>query len=188
LIGPNYNRFATQSLSSGAFADGFHTFTADWYPDHISFFVDGRLFNSQYRAEAGSGWVFDHPFYLVLDVAVGGNQLGDPDEATIFPQQLPVDWVHVYRAGPPAASVSGRITGLGGKCVEAAGTVDGRATGSTTAPARKPRPGRWPPTARSGGRASAWSRRPRPTRLRFGSVRAPVGGRSCGRRKRTGRW
>jgi beta-glucanase (GH16 family) len=127
LAGPDYSSFVGDSLASGTFADAYHTFTADWYPDHISFFVDGHLFNSQYRAPTGSGWVFDHPFFLVLDLAVGGNQPGDPDASTTFPQQLSVDWVRVYRAGPPTGSVSGRIVGPGGKCVEPAGTVAGSA-------------------------------------------------------------
>jgi beta-glucanase (GH16 family) len=123
LIGPNYNQWAASTLGSGNFADDYHTFTADWYPDHISFLVDGHVFSSQYKARAGAGWVFDHPFFLVLNVAVGGTQAGNPDAGTAFPQQMLVDWVRVYQPGPPTAPVTGRLTGLAGKCVEGTGTA-----------------------------------------------------------------
>ncbi len=127
LAGPGYSKWVTTTLSSGTFADGYHTFTADWYPDHISFFVDGQLYHSQYRAPAGAGWVFDHPFFLELDIAVGGNQPGNPDGSTALPQQMLVDWVRVYQAGPPTNPATGRIVGLAGKCVAAAGTTNGSA-------------------------------------------------------------
>jgi beta-glucanase (GH16 family) len=119
LIGPGYKELSADTLSSGTFADGYHTFTADWYPDHISFFVDGHLYDSQFRSQAGAGWVFDHPFFLILNLAVGGTQPGSPSASTAFPQQMLVDWVRVYQAGPPAAAAAGAITGLAGQCVEA---------------------------------------------------------------------
>jgi beta-glucanase (GH16 family) len=122
LHGPsNYNTTSTYTLSSGAFADSFHTFAADWYPDHISFSVDGQIYNSQYRANAGSGWVFDHPFFLLLNVAVGGNWPGSPDGTTSFPQKMLVDYVHVFNYAYPSAPATGQITGIGGKCVDVAG-------------------------------------------------------------------
>jgi beta-glucanase (GH16 family) len=119
LIGPGYKESSADTLSSGTFADAYHTFTVDWYPDHISFFVDGHLYDSQYRRQAGAGWVFDHPFFLILNLAVGGTQPGSPSASTAFPQQMLVDWVRVYQAGPPTVSAEGAITGLAGHCVEA---------------------------------------------------------------------
>jgi len=115
LIGPGYSKFATTTMNGGTFADDFHTFAADWYPDHVSFLVDGRVYASQYRTPAGAGWVFDHPFFLVLDVAVGGNQPGNPDASTTFPQRLLVDWVRVYQAGEPTTSTTGQLTGNAGQ-------------------------------------------------------------------------
>ncbi len=100
LIGPSYNVWARDTLSSGTFADAYHTFTADWYPDHVSFFVDGQLYDTQYQAQAGASWVFDHPFFLILNLAVGGTEPGNPDASTTFPQQMLVDWVRVYQAAP----------------------------------------------------------------------------------------
>jgi serine/threonine protein kinase/beta-glucanase (GH16 family) len=111
LVGPGYNSLSSDSSSSGTFAGSYHTFTADWYPDHISFFVDGHLYATKYRSQAGADWVFDRPFSLVLDLAVGGNQPGAPNARTTFPQQMLVDWVRVYQAvGPAAAAGSTRST------------------------------------------------------------------------------
>jgi beta-glucanase (GH16 family) len=45
----------------------------------------------------GARWVFDHPFFLLLNVAVGGNWPGNPDTTTTLPQEMVVDWVRVYR-------------------------------------------------------------------------------------------
>jgi beta-glucanase (GH16 family) len=107
LVGPGYSAWSSDSLSSGTFADSYHIFTADWYPDHISFFVDGHLYATRYRSQAGAGWVFDHPFSLVLNLAVGGSQPGSPGAGTTFPQQMLVDWVRVYTAGPTTAAPTG---------------------------------------------------------------------------------
>jgi beta-glucanase (GH16 family) len=43
-------------------------------------------------------WAFDHPFFIILNVAVGGNWPGEPDDTTVFPQQMLVDYVRVYQA------------------------------------------------------------------------------------------
>ena len=42
-------------------------------------------------------WVFDHPFYIILNIAVGGNFVGPPDASTVFPQTMLIDWVRVYK-------------------------------------------------------------------------------------------
>ncbi len=82
------------------FSSGFHTFAADWYPDRISFSVDGHVYETIDRASLPSGqtWVFDKPFYLILNVAVGsmGSGSGAPDSLTSFPQTMLVRWVKVY--------------------------------------------------------------------------------------------
>ena len=47
----------------------------------------------------GARWVFDHPFFIILNVAVGGSFVGAPDASTQFPQTMLVDWVRVYGVG-----------------------------------------------------------------------------------------
>ena len=78
---------------------GFHTYGVRWLPGSIQFSFDGRPYGSITAADlpAGSRWVFDHPFYLILNVAVGGRWAGSPDASTTFPQTLSVDHVRVYQ-------------------------------------------------------------------------------------------
>lgn len=102
--GPGYSGgnplTGTYSLPNGAFADGFHTFAVDWAPDSIKWSVDGNVYSTKTTADTGGNkWVFDHPFYLILNVAVGGNWPGSPDGSTQFPQQMVVDYVHVTTSG-----------------------------------------------------------------------------------------
>ena len=81
----------------GAFADGYHTFTVDWAPDSVTFYVDGNQYERHTPADTnGNQWVFDHPFFIILNVAVGGGWPGSPDGSTSFPQTMSVDYVHVY--------------------------------------------------------------------------------------------
>ncbi|MEO3873496.1 RICIN domain-containing protein [Nonomuraea sp. B12E4] len=116
---------------SGAFADAFHTFAVDWSPNLIVWYVDGNEYQRRTPASLGGRrWVFDHPFFMIMNVAVGGLWPGYPDASTTFPQTLTVDYVRVY--APPdngGGGTSGRITGLGGKCVDVAGasTANGAA-------------------------------------------------------------
>jgi beta-glucanase (GH16 family) len=81
------------------FADDFHVFAVEWDPDSLLFYVDGSLYSTRTRADlpAGAAWVFDHPFFLILNVAVGGGWPGNPDETSVFPQRMLVDYVRVYQ-------------------------------------------------------------------------------------------
>ena len=86
------------------FADDFHVFAVEWDPDAVSFFVDQDLYVRHTRADLHPGWkwVFDKPFFVILNVAVGGDWPGNPDSTTVFPQAMLVDYVRVYqRAEPP---------------------------------------------------------------------------------------
>jgi beta-glucanase (GH16 family) len=79
------------------FADDFHTFAIEWEPTAIRFYVDGNLYQTKTAADAaGRQWVFDHPFFIILNLAVGGSFPGSPDATTSFPQTLTVDYVRVY--------------------------------------------------------------------------------------------
>jgi beta-glucanase (GH16 family) len=82
-----------------SFADDFHVFAVDWSPTAVTFLVDGHRYARQTRPPGHAGWKFDHPFFLLLNVAVGGRWPGSPDETTAFPQRMVVDYVRVY--APP---------------------------------------------------------------------------------------
>lgn len=109
LHGPGYSGAngigAEYSLPDGArFADDFHVFAVEWEPAEIRWYVDGTLFSTKRPSDLpeGARWVFDHPFFLLLNVAVGGNWPGEPDATTTFPQRMLVDYVRVYELAPQA--------------------------------------------------------------------------------------
>jgi len=81
------------------FADDSHIFAVEWEPNAIRFYVDGDLYTTRTRSDLprGQKWVFDHPFFLLMNVAVGGGWPGSPDASTVFPQAMLVDYVRVYR-------------------------------------------------------------------------------------------
>src|SRR5215217_5809355 len=103
IHGPGYSGAdgigAPYALTSGAFSDAFHVFAVEWEPNQIRWYVDGQLYQTRTPADLppGSAWVFDHPFFMLLNVAVGGYWPGDPDTTTVFPQRMLVDYVRVYR-------------------------------------------------------------------------------------------
>ncbi|MEU5714693.1 lectin [Streptomyces sp. NPDC020403] len=126
LHGPGYSGSggigAGYTLPGGqAFADAFHTFAVDWSPNSITWSVDGTVYQRRTPADlGGKQWVFDKPFFVILNLAVGGYWPGDPDASTAFPQQLLVDYVRVS-SGSGQQGGGGPITGLAGKCVDVAG-------------------------------------------------------------------
>lgn len=106
LHGPGYsggNALTSRyNLPGGAtFDQGFHVFAVEWNDDQITWLVDDTRFLSIRTVDLPSSgqWVFRHPFFIILNVAVGGNFVGAPDATTTFPQTMLVDWVRVYRRG-----------------------------------------------------------------------------------------
>jgi beta-glucanase (GH16 family) len=96
----NYGPTGTFKLPNGAsFAGAFHTFSIEWEPGTIRFYVDDQLYEMQTQSTVPGAdkWEFEHPFYLLINVAVGGAWPGSPDSTTTFPQTLKVDWVRVYQ-------------------------------------------------------------------------------------------
>ncbi len=77
---------------------GFHVYAVEWAPNDIKFFFDDHLIAERTPKDLpeGAAWVYDHPFFLLLNVAVGGAWPGYPDETTVFPQRMLVDYVRVY--------------------------------------------------------------------------------------------
>lgn len=109
IHGPGYSGAngisAAFTLPRGRFADEYHVFAVEWEPSLIRFYVDNNLYATRTPANlpAGTKWVYDHPFFILLNVAVGGNFGGNPDQTTTFPQTMAVDYVRVYkRAGSEA--------------------------------------------------------------------------------------
>ena len=103
IHGPGYSGGAgigsPFSLASGRFADDYHLYAAEWEPNVIRFYVDSNLYATRTPADLpkGTKWVYDHPFFLILNLAVGGDWPGAPDNATVFPQTMLVDYVRVYK-------------------------------------------------------------------------------------------
>lgn len=87
----------TYSLLNDRFDTGFHIFGIEWGPDYINYYVDNVLYNQITPANVTGEWVFDHPFYIIINLAVGGNFVGAPNSETIFPQTMLVDYVRVYK-------------------------------------------------------------------------------------------
>jgi len=87
----------------GRVDDGFHAYGAIWSPGKIEFYVDDwkKPFMSATRASLPSGapWVFDKPFFIIMNLAVGGSWPGAPSGATPNPAQMRVDYVRVYHRG-----------------------------------------------------------------------------------------
>jgi beta-glucanase (GH16 family) len=102
LHGPGYSGAGgigrADTLRSGAYADDFHVYAVEWQPNDIRWYVDGRQYHRMTPADIPNGtkWVFQHPFFLLLNLAVGGGWPGDPDASSTFPQQMVVDYVRVY--------------------------------------------------------------------------------------------
>jgi len=88
------------------FADSFHTFAVEWEPNVIRFYCDGILYKTRTPADLPQGhtWVFNQPFFILLNVAVGGGWPGNPDGTTVFPQTMLVDYVRVYQRSTPSST------------------------------------------------------------------------------------
>ena len=101
--GPGYSGAGgiggTAVLGTGRhLSDDFHVFAVVWEENSIRFLLDGEPYFrvTPSRLPAGAHWVFDHPFFLLLNLAIGGDWPGPPDRTTEFPQRLTVDYVRIY--------------------------------------------------------------------------------------------
>ncbi len=88
-----------QLPAGGSFSHDFHVFGLDWSPNLIRWYVDGNLYATvtQDQLSADSQWVFDKPFFILLNLAVGGDLPGPPDQSTTFPQKMLIDYIRVYQ-------------------------------------------------------------------------------------------
>jgi len=102
LHGPGYSGSnpltSAYRLPRGWFSDSFHVFAVEWEPNVVRFYVDSQLYATQTPTDlpAGKPWVYDHPFFVLLNLAVGGDFPGRPRDSTVFPQRMLVDYVRVY--------------------------------------------------------------------------------------------
>jgi beta-glucanase (GH16 family) len=102
--GPGYSGGSgigrSYDVSPTVLADDFHVYAIEWEPTAIRWYLDGFNYFTATNTmiPAGAKWVFDHPFFIIMNVAVGGNWPGYPDGTTIMPQQMTVDYVRVYQA------------------------------------------------------------------------------------------
>ena len=80
----------------------YHTFTVEWEPNLITWYVDGIQYHQAEPSDVPGPWVFEKPFFLLLNFAIGGNFGGTIDPANTYPQEYLVDYVRVYQ-GPDTA-------------------------------------------------------------------------------------
>ncbi len=106
LHGPSYSGgssyHGSYTLPAGSYGE-FHTYTFEWTADAVRWLVDGNqlyLMTADSIRARGQRWVYDQPFFIILNLAIGGIFDGDPDAATRFPQRMVVDYVSVSRPQP----------------------------------------------------------------------------------------
>ena len=90
-LGGNY------TMPSGDFSQEFHVFSIEWDSTKIEWYVDGILYFTGNISDVTGNNPFDKPFFFILNIAVGGNWPGGPDNTTVFPQRMIVDYVRVYQ-------------------------------------------------------------------------------------------
>ena len=85
----------TEPLSSN-----YHVYAIEWEPDEIRWYLDDTQYFTLTHdmLPDGAPWVFDHPFFLIMNIAVGGHWPGYPDDTTTFPQTMHIEYVRVYQA------------------------------------------------------------------------------------------
>lgn len=97
---------ASYTLPGGRkFSEDFHVFGMEWSEGVIEFFVDDTVYQELRRdrmpkSYAEREWVYDHEFFFIVNVAVGGRWPGYPDESTVFPQAMEIDYIRVYQQQP----------------------------------------------------------------------------------------
>ncbi len=88
-------------------ASAFHVYAVEWSPDTISYYVDQTKYHTVTNDQTGSpAWPFDTPFYIIVNLAVGGGWVGTPGPSTVFPAMMEIDYVRVYQT-PGEIGISG---------------------------------------------------------------------------------
>jgi beta-glucanase (GH16 family) len=104
IHGPGYSGTKGISVSfslknNERFTDGFHVFALEWEPEVLRFYCDGTLYQTLTPSNLprGTKWVYDRPYFVLLNLAVGGVWPGNPDTTTTFPQFMYIDYVRVFQ-------------------------------------------------------------------------------------------
>ncbi|HMH23968.1 MAG TPA: family 16 glycosylhydrolase [Puia sp.] len=97
--GPNSTYISRNySLTGATFNDQFHVFSLEWQQDQLKWYVDNILYSTVTKADVGSNiYPYNEQFFLIVNLAVGGNLPGAPDASSIFPQWLILDYIRVYQ-------------------------------------------------------------------------------------------
>jgi beta-glucanase (GH16 family) len=95
--GAHYYTGDSYSVSQGDFSSAFHVFSFIWEEDKMTFLADDHVYYTATKAEIGSNYPFNLPFFFIFNVAVGGNWPGPPDATTVFPQRMIVDYIRVFQ-------------------------------------------------------------------------------------------
>ena len=92
---------SSYQLPGGAkFSEDFHVFAVEWRSGEIRWYVDGLQYGIQRKWSSSAGDYpapFNQPFFILINLAIGGNFVGSPNGSTVFPQKMYVDWVRVYQ-------------------------------------------------------------------------------------------
>jgi beta-glucanase (GH16 family) len=84
-------------LTNDRYDNDFHIFGIEWGENYVNYYVDDVLYNQITPKDVPGEWVFNQPFYIILNMAVGGNFPGSPNSDTVFPQSMLIDYVRVYQ-------------------------------------------------------------------------------------------
>ena len=109
----------------GSVDTGFHVYAVEWDPKSIVFLVDDAPYFqiTPARRPSYARWVFDHPFFILMNLAVGGEYPGPPDATTVFPQTIAVDYVRVSERSGDAGAPDGADSDAGAIADSDAGAI-----------------------------------------------------------------
>jgi beta-glucanase (GH16 family) len=101
MHGPGYSGRdgigTTLAVPAESLQNDFHVYAIEWDENEIRWYFDDQQYFKRTPQDVPGDWVFNHPFFILLSLSVGGNWPGSPDSTTVFPQYLLVDYVRVYQ-------------------------------------------------------------------------------------------
>ena len=95
--GQNAQLGGSHTMPSGDFSQAFHVFSIGWDSSKIDWYIDNQKYFTAPKSSMVGTYPFDNPFFIILNIAVGGSWPGNPDGTTVFPQRMIVDYIRVYQ-------------------------------------------------------------------------------------------